>query len=98
MVKTSETEREVSVLNRTAKRFPRNPEKRLAAILSSINTEPKQIVLGFCMDDYAKNAEALRSAFCDFVEPGKHWIPEQSTFGEYSHRTFLPIGMVAEER
>ncbi len=85
------------VLKRTVKRFPRNLEKRAEAILSTINTEPKQILLAFCLDDSAKTCSQLRNLFTDFVEPQEHWVPIDKTFEGYSHQTFVPIGMVAEE-
>ena len=87
---------EGELIVRTLKPFPEDPEKRLDAILSCVNTEPKNITLAFCLDKEFKNSSELRSEFKRFVGNG-HWVPSNGSFFEYSHRSFVPI-RVAEEQ
>lgn len=84
------------VVSRTVNPFPEDPDERLAAILSCVNTEPKNIVLAFCLDEDSKTSWELKEAFERYVGSG-HWAPIHPAFSGYSHKTFVPVGAVEEE-
>lgn len=85
------------VVKRVEYEFPKLKDDRLNAILSSVNTEPKNITLAFCLDRQPKTQHDLRNDFSYYVDEKTHWVPVERSFSNYSRKSFTPIGMVAEE-
>lgn len=86
--------REGTVVERNEGFFPRNNEGRCAALLSSINTEPKSITL-LCLSDGPMTCTTLRREFEKYM--GNEWVPDDRAFFDYVHKTFVPNGMANEE-
>lgn len=90
-------ETEGEVVKRVEYEFPKLRDERLNSVLATVNTEPKNITLAFCIDEQPKTYSDLGNEFIKSVDIENHWVPSEHTFGVYSHYTFVPIGMVAEE-
>jgi hypothetical protein len=74
--------------------FPSDTEERLNAVLSSVNIEPKSILITKCLDGEAfRNRADLASRYRQWAG----WPRDAGNFESYSHQTLVPIGMVAEE-
>ncbi len=61
------------------------------AILSAINTEIKQSILGFCLDDGIKTESEIRKSFLELTQT---WCPHQNSLKDYMRYTFVPTGLV----
>jgi len=73
--------------------FPIAPEKRLAAVLSAINSETKSILLATSLDDVTfRNRAELGAEYRKWA----NW-PGTGTLKGYAQTTLVPIGLVAEE-
>jgi len=77
-------------------RFPQSLERRLDAILSSVNIETKQITLAFCLDHQPRTSKNLREIFSTYVNEETHWVPNTNEFYALCYQTFVPIGRIVE--
>ena len=68
---------------------------RFGKNLSSLNREPKSVILGFCLDESWKSSVSIRNSYLDLIG-NKALAPGNQTFGEYCHYSFLPAGFVEE--
>lgn len=83
------------VIRTTRHEFPKDPEKRLENMLYIVNTEPKIITVGFCLEDSVPKTQChLQKSFLELAEG--HWTPHPASFRAYCEQTLLPAG-VAEE-
>ncbi len=89
---------EIEKRERTSKGFPKNLEERANSILASVNTEYKSASLGFFLDDKLKTKDDIRNTAEGYVDPTVNRVPSKETFRKHCTGTFIPIGMVAEER
>jgi len=85
------------VVKRVEFPFPKKRDDEFGAILSTVNTEIKNITLSFCLDKYPRTRTGLRNKFANCVDENNHWVPDDTSFSSYSDKTFVPIGMVAKE-
>jgi hypothetical protein len=74
--------------------FPVKIEDRLEAILSSVNTEVKQVVLTL-LDKNPKTMAHIKALYT--YATNNVWEIGNASFTEYCQQTFMPIGAVAEE-
>ena len=81
------------VLRSESRDFPDELEGRMEAILRTINTEYKTITLGFVLDEMPSTSTDLMKG----VERLSGNVPRSQTFKDYAEKTFVPIGMVAEQ-
>lgn len=80
--------------DRTMYDFPNNPELRLEAVLSCMNSELKQGVL-LVLGDEPKKTSDIRSRL---VELTGLELPKKTTFLDYFTKTISPIGFFVERR
>ena len=74
--------------------FPEDIDGRLTAVLSSVNTEPKQVEL-MILNNYPKTRDMLKREFDD-VTSGNFAVAVPS-HKEYCDLSFVPIGLVCNE-
>ncbi len=72
-------------------------EEKFSRVLPSINTEFKNITW-YCLDDRWKTYIDLEKEFKKNIDEESAILLNAPTFGGYCHNTFLPIGLVAEEK
>ncbi len=80
--------------------FPISPEERFDAVISSLQTPPKQILM-LLLRDYPQTAWELGLDFKDAIREQIEWqTPDRTHLNRslnYCQKTLIPIGMVAEE-
>jgi len=74
--------------------FPEDIDGRLTAVLSSVNTEPKQVQL-LVLNDEPKTVSMIKREF-DRLTSG-NFDASPDVHGHYCRETFVPIGLVCEE-
>jgi len=71
-------------------------ESTFEKVLSCINSELKSVTAAFCLDESWKSKTDLKKSFLGLVEDSDVYVPDQSSFGEYCHWSFLKFGFVEE--
>ncbi len=85
----------MEIIERRENQFPDDLEGRLNAVLNVVNTEFKSATL-LHLDDSPAEADEIRARIRETVGNGVY-LTQAKTFRGYCHKTFLPIGTVAEE-
>jgi Mn-dependent DtxR family transcriptional regulator len=73
-------------------------EQRFEAILSSVNTEYKASTLLVCLSENYRSSVDMMRTLLSYTEGSGVRVPLNYCFFAYCHHTFLPIGLVVEER
>lgn len=73
--------------------WPENKEEQLTRLLASINTETKNVLLAWCLDDTFRGAEELAHRFRTHTE--SPFTRTTDSLESYINETFEPIGLVA---
>lgn len=75
-------------------------EERYESLISILNHDIRNVTLVHVLDGNLKTANDLRTGFARVVdtEARNLNIPLKGSFSGYCHDTFVPIGMVAEEK
>lgn len=78
--------------------FQKDPEERFSRILNIINTENKAFTVGFLLNNKIwRTTDDLERIAKGFVFP-MFKPPKASQYQSYCTQTFIPIGVVAEEK
>lgn len=91
-----------TVLERTEKKIPEDPETRLEGFLATFNTELKDAIV-LSLDRSPRTKNEIQTQYKKKVrhftnESSNVWVPGVNTFGLACHQTLVPIGLVAEEK
>lgn len=82
------------LVDRTINDFPGNPENRLEAVLSCMNTELKQATT-LMLDRNPKRRSGIRNRLSELTDVN---LPARPVFEGYCKQTLCPIGFLAQER
>jgi len=82
------------LVDETRYEFPQDPDVRLEAILSSINTELKVAAL-LMIERYPQTCSDIRNRLAELTHTP---LPCPATFREYCTYTFSPIGFLVQQR
>lgn len=81
------------LIDRTHENFPEDPELRLEAVLSCVNSELKQVTI-LMLDRQPKTAGDIRN---DLSEMATAILPTVDTFKGYCRQTLSPIGFLVSQ-
>lgn len=74
--------------------FPEDPDGRIEAVLSSVNTEFKSVTLSEALDDRWRTKTGLKNRVERYGEEDIRIPTSTGTYRDYCKKTFIPIGGV----
>lgn len=77
--------------------FPSELDDQMESVLSSVNTEPKQIALLALEETPQIKYHVLNKITDKYVDTDRHWYPGHKALDGYLEETLLPIGFLTKK-